>query len=207
MLDVCHVQTLSRIWHSFDSNGLFSGGFACRTLQCKCMTVHKTTFVTWRQTKLVSFIVKTDTLYFPQYISLDSSVPLNPELFSGTFCPCFVYSLRGDITCSCLQLAELFPVAVLKFYSPSLKSVFSRWPNIEAPLYTVWAQCNSTCAAQNGNFINFKTQSWKKLQDLKWSIWFSLRGGQKFRTKAQPLWLHELYSFSDCGMRWGNCII
>lgn len=174
MLDVCHVQTLSRIWHSFDSNGLFSGGFssACRTLQSKCMTVHENTFVIWGQTKLVSFIVKIDTLDSPQRARLDSNVPLNPERF--TFAPCFVYILRGDITCSCLQLAQLFPIVVLKFYSPSLKPVFSTLPNIEVPLKTIGAQCNSNLHGPEWYFYYFlKTESWKSLLDLKWSIWFS----------------------------------
>lgn len=99
--------------------GLFSVGVfvACRTLQRKRMTVHKNTFVIWDRLNCYHLLLK-QTLCIFLSRSDWIQISFKSEASQWDLCPGSVYSLRGDITCSCLQLAQLFPVAVLKFYSP-----------------------------------------------------------------------------------------
>lgn len=143
MLDVCHVQTLTRIWHSFDSNGLFSGGFACRTWQWKCMTVH--------QNKLVSFIVKRDLIFCSRPDENQTLLQILGFFFFSPLPPLCLYS-EGWYHLQLFTISSTVSHSGVKFYSAPLKPAFSTGPNIKVPLQSIGTQGNSNLHSLQWSF-------------------------------------------------------
>lgn len=74
-------------------------------------------------------------------------------LFIQTLAPALSLFCRGDITCSCLQLAQVFPSVLFKFYSPALKALFSTRPRIKVPPSTIEPGCSSKPALGRRIFL------------------------------------------------------